>query len=1268
MIRRSRARLAITILFAVIPVTALAVQKPRPEDQVAPDFDVRAVSAPAAPEPQARAAAERLRTTLPARSTIRFDPFTGLVRRLALPPGAMRRREANARQIARGFLRERADLFGLAERDARRLDLVRAYRSSGDTATHVVFRQRVAGIDVFGGSASVHVAGDAVVWVTSSLITPPDAIADPVVTAAEAVRLAAASIRPDLTIVPRRVAGPAGRDRSGAFARGPFARRIRTRLVLFPMQPQPRLAWRVEIDPPDTMQSYEVLVDAVAGDLLYRRNLVLYAAPHGGSYTSSTGRVVQSDATREADARRLDRYPAGAGPSGPADPPDGCPPMTNYFNRDLVSPFRDRSSLLSNTGHLEGNNVHVYRGVYGTEGATGTAMNGGDDLNTGGGDGWSFDFAFNTADSSETALFYAVNFAHDLFYALGFDEAAGNFQVNNFGRGGLGGDSLRAIARANGRNNANFSTPPDGFSPTMNMFLWDGASCWGEDVNGDGAPDLDGAYDTDIVIHEYHHGVTFRLNQNFTGTEAGAIGEGGGDFFAYSINGDTRLAEYAAPPNGIRSINTKTYGSWFCLFGLFCQPHDNGQIWANTLWALRERFRADEVEGSDEAAVREVHRLYIDGLKLSPPTPTMLDLRDAILQADLLRNPSEDPGGSCNHCRLWSEFAKLGMGVNARDTLDNGLNRVTEDFTVPAECPAPVLPVVTIAATVPEAFEAHTIPGTITVTRTDSTDGPLSVRLATGGTASKSDYQGFDTQVTIPEGATSAAITVTPVNDTLIEVDETLVVTLLSGPGYTVGTPASATVTIVSDDVNSDLTVTALTVPARGGAGAAITIGDTTRNQGSGSSSQTTTGFYLSTNPFFDAADVLLGSRVVPPLPVNGSSTGTTLVTIPVGTPAGTMYVIAAADADSQEGETQEGNNFRFAQILIGPDLAVSALTAPPRAGEGTIISVSDTVTNSGAGSAAPSAVRFYLSTDPLFGSSDVQLAGSRPVAELAPNATSSGAANVTIPPNTATGRYYLIAVADGDGAVPETSETNNIRAAQLLIGPDLAVTALTAPASAAAGGTVAVSDTVRNDGAGVAGPSVVRFYLSANTTLDAADVGLSPARPVTSLGGGATSSGSTTVGIPAGTPAGTYYLFAKADGDGAVVETVETNNTRFAIVRVGPDLTVSALTAPTSADRGASIAVSATVANAGLDPAPGSTLQIYLSVDFNVGTGDVLLTEQPVGPLGPGGTLTVGATITIPATTSAGSYVLIAVADGPNTVAETLETNNTRVRAITVR
>ena len=95
---------------------------------------------------------------------------------------------------------------------------------------------------------------------------------------------------------------------------------------------------------------------------------------------------------------------------------------------------------------------------------------------------WQFDFPFNSAASAEASLFFAVNYAHDFFYDLGFDEAAGNFQADNFNRGGLGGDPLKANARAAGRNNANYVHAPDGSSPTMNMFLWDGSGCWSEDT------------------------------------------------------------------------------------------------------------------------------------------------------------------------------------------------------------------------------------------------------------------------------------------------------------------------------------------------------------------------------------------------------------------------------------------------------------------------------------------------------------------------------------------------------------------------------------------------------------------------------------------------------------------------------------------------------------------------------------------------------------------------------------------------------------------
>ena len=72
-----------------------------------------------------------------------------------------------------------------------------------------------------------------------------------------------------------------------------------------------------------------------------------------------------------------------------------------------------------------------------------------------------------------TNLFYWNNIIHDVQYNYGFDEAAGNFQLNNYGRGGAGNDPVRAEAQDGaGTNNANFGTPADGSRPRMQMFIW----------------------------------------------------------------------------------------------------------------------------------------------------------------------------------------------------------------------------------------------------------------------------------------------------------------------------------------------------------------------------------------------------------------------------------------------------------------------------------------------------------------------------------------------------------------------------------------------------------------------------------------------------------------------------------------------------------------------------------------------------------------------------------------------------------------------------
>jgi concanavalin A-like lectin/glucanase superfamily protein/glucose/sorbosone dehydrogenase/Calx-beta domain-containing protein len=119
-----------------------------------------------------------------------------------------------------------------------------------------------------------------------------------------------------------------------------------------------------------------------------------------------------------------------------------------------------------------------------------------------------------------------------------------------------------------------------------------------------------------------------------------------------------------------------------------------------------------------------------------------------------------------------------------------------------AAATAPALPTVTVAATDATATEAGATTGTFAVSRSGSTASALTVNYTVSGTATPaSDYAALTGSVTIPAAAASATFPVTPVNDTAVEPNETVVVSLSPGGAYSVGAPGSATVTIVSDDV-----------------------------------------------------------------------------------------------------------------------------------------------------------------------------------------------------------------------------------------------------------------------------------------------------------------------------------------------------------------------------------------------------------------------------------------------------------------------------------
>jgi len=277
-------------------------------------------------------------------------------------------------------------------------------------------------------------------------------------------------------------------------------------------------------------------------------------------------------------------------------------------------------------------------------------------------------------------LFYFNNVIHDKLYRHGFNEAAGNFQENNFGNSGSGGDSVDAEAQdGGGTNNANFSTPGDGSNPRMQMYIWTQSPIR-----------RDGDVDSDIIWHEYGHGLTWRMIGSMSGPMSGAIGEGMGDVLAILNNDDDTVGEYSYyKTNGIRSA---PYTNYPRTYGDFDggSVHFDGEIYAAIGWHLWEIFQTNGVSKDT------LFDYLIGGMNDTPSGPAFEDMRDGILQAAL-------NDGAGHECLVWEAFADFGVGESAQGSVKGGgpfgggKVNVTEDFSLPPECtgnpPQPEAPV-----------------------------------------------------------------------------------------------------------------------------------------------------------------------------------------------------------------------------------------------------------------------------------------------------------------------------------------------------------------------------------------------------------------------------------------------------------------------------------------------------------------------------------------------------------------------------------------------
>lgn len=254
--------------------------------------------------------------------------------------------------------------------------------------------------------------------------------------------------------------------------------------------------------------------------------------------------------------------------------------------------------------------------------------------------------------------------------------------------------------------------------------------------------------------------------------------------------------------------------------------------------------------------------------------------------------------------------------------------------------------------------------------------------------------------------------------------------------------------------------------------------------------------------------------------------------------------------------------------------------------------------------------------------------------------------------------------------------------------GPDLTVTALTVPntpVSPSADGTYTfdVTWTVKNNGnIRALADWMDTLYLSADTLWDVNDPVIDTRfGPPAGLEPAATYSTPRTVTVPNTQASGTFYILAKTDANGNVLETNENNNVTASATKVTllgrPDLTPTALTVPAAPvspnqDGTYTLPLSFTVANQGGSSATPTWIdRAYLSTDQTWNAGDVLiLTMGQVSALAAGSSYSVNSSGTAPAGTAPGDYWVIVVTDQLQTLFEANESNNARVSAtkITLR
>jgi len=169
-----------------------------------------------------------------------------------------------------------------------------------------------------------------------------------------------------------------------------------------------------------------------------------------------------------------------------------------------------------------------------------------------------------------------------------------------------------------------------------------------------------------------------------------------------------------------------------------------------------------------------------------------------------------------NGATFWIRWTSIDAGSS-----DDGL--AVDDFCL---TPQGGMAEVSVAVSPAAADEDGATNLVYTFTRSNTSAGALTANFSVGGNATfNTDYtqisaSGFSSSagtVTFAAGQATTTVTIDPTADGTVEPDETIILTVTTGAGYNVGSPSSATGTIMNDD--HELSINATTAGTEGNVG-----------------------------------------------------------------------------------------------------------------------------------------------------------------------------------------------------------------------------------------------------------------------------------------------------------------------------------------------------------------------------------------------------------------------------------------------------------------